>query len=497
MLRENRWLVLAIVSTALFVICIDMTVLYTALPALTYDLKATSTEKLWILNAYALIVAGFLPGMGTLGDRLGHKKMFLWGMGIFGLASLLAAFSPTPGLLVVTRGMLGVGAAIMLPATLSIIRITFSDTKERDFAMGIWGAVAAGGAAVGPAVGGFLLEYFWWGSVFLINVPIILIAMVGTILLVPKNQPNPSQSWSFSSSIIVTVGLIVTTYGLKELSHPGSFPALPLLALAGGVGILVYFVKSQKKQESPLVDFSFFKDNLFANGVKVALFANMILIGVELAITQHFQLVLDFTPLEAGLAILPIPLASLVGGPLGGLVLPRFGLHKMVIGTLSLMVIGLIIIAMTYDTGGWLNFLGLVILGFGTGASMTAASCSIMSQVPANRAGMAASLEGLSFEIGAVMGVTIFGSILTVVYTTTMVLPSEFSALQGAKDSLDGALIAAETMAPEAAKGLIAMAQASFGVAFQAVLYVATLLMSLLTISLVLPRFKAKGAKNS
>ena len=497
MLRENRWLVLAIVSTALFVMCIDMTVLYTALPKLTYDLRATATDKLWILNAYALMVAGLLPGMGTLCDRLGHKKMFIWGMGIFGFASLLAAFSPTPWLLVLTRGMLGVGAAIMLPATLSIIRIIFTDTKERDFAMGIWGAVAAGGAAMGPVVGGFLLEYFWWGSVFLINVPIILIAILGTSLILPKNKPNPGQNWSLSGSIIVTVGLVSTTYGLKELSHPESGPVLPLLVLVGGVAILTYFVKSQKREASPLVDFSFFKNDLFANGVKVALMANMVLIGAELAITQHFQLVLNFTPLEAGLAILPIPLASLVGGPLAGLVLPRLGLHKLVLGTLSLIAMGLIVLTLTQNASGWLNTLGMVILGFGAGASMTAASCSIMSQAPASRAGMAASLEGLSFEIGAVMGVTIFGSILTVVYTTYLVLPPEFSTLQGAKDSLDAALIAAESMAPESATALVSLAHGSFGTAFKAVLNVATVMVFVLLISLALPRLGSKGEKNS
>ncbi|MFA5538530.1 MAG: MFS transporter, partial [Gemmobacter sp.] len=168
---RNRWLVLAIVSSALFLIVIDMTVLYTALPRLTLDLDATASEKLWIVNAYPLVVAGLLPGLGTLGDRLGHKRLFMAGLVVFGAASLAAAFSPSPAALIAARVALAVGAAMMMPATLSIIRLTFTDEAERAFAIGIWAAVASGGAALGPVIGGLLLEWFWWGSVFLINVP--------------------------------------------------------------------------------------------------------------------------------------------------------------------------------------------------------------------------------------------------------------------------------------------------------------------------------------
>ena len=175
MTLHNRWLVLAIVSSALFLIVIDMTVLYTALPRLTHDLAASASEKLWIINAYPLVVAGLLPGVGSLGDRLGHKRMFTAGLVVFGLASLAAAYAPSAEVLIAARVLLAVGAAMMMPATLSIIRLTFEDENERSFAIGIWAAVASGGAAFGPVVGGILLEYFWWGSVFLINVPVVLI----------------------------------------------------------------------------------------------------------------------------------------------------------------------------------------------------------------------------------------------------------------------------------------------------------------------------------
>ena len=176
MATGNRWLVLAIVSSALFLIVVDMTVLYTALPRLTHDLAASASQKLWIVNAYPLVVAGLLPGLGTLGDRLGHRSLFLAGLVVFGIASLSAAYSPTPEALIGSRVLLAVGAAMMMPATLSIIRLTFTEDDERSFAIGIWAAVASGGAAFGPVIGGVMLEYFWWGSVFLINVPVVAAA---------------------------------------------------------------------------------------------------------------------------------------------------------------------------------------------------------------------------------------------------------------------------------------------------------------------------------
>src|SRR5690606_8520698 len=198
MADQNRWLVLAIVSSALFLIVIDMTVLYTALPTLTLELAATASEKLWSGNAYPLVVAGLLPGLGTLGDRLGHKQMFLAGLSVFGLASLAAAFSPTPAMLISARVLLAVGAAMMMPATLSLIRLTFTDEKERAFAIGIWAAVASGGAALGPVVGGVLLEWFWWGSVFLINVPVVILALIFGALMLERRPGNPDSPWDLT-----------------------------------------------------------------------------------------------------------------------------------------------------------------------------------------------------------------------------------------------------------------------------------------------------------
>ncbi|WP_313956164.1 MFS transporter [Mesorhizobium amorphae] len=268
---SNRWLVLAIVSSALFLIVIDMTVLYTALPTLTHDLRATATEKLWIVNAYPLVVAGLLPGVGTLGDRLGHKRMFLAGLVVFGLASLGAAFSPTSAWLIAARALLALGAAMMMPATLSLIRLTFIDEKERAFAIGVWAAVASGGAAFGPVVGGALLEHFWWGSVFLINVPVVLIALLAGATLLPNRPGNSDHPWDLVGSVQVMIGLVGLTYAIKEMAKrdPSWFAAA--LAFAIGLVAMIVFVRRQLASRTPLIDFSLFENPRFSAGVATAM----------------------------------------------------------------------------------------------------------------------------------------------------------------------------------------------------------------------------------
>lgn len=271
---RNRWLVLAIVSSALLLIVIDMTVLYTALPTLTLALQATANEKLWIVNAYPLVVAGLLPGLGTLGDRLGHKRMFLAGLTVFGAASLGAAFAPSPAGLIAWRVVLAAGAAMMMPATLSIIRLTFTDEKERGFAIGVWAAVASGGAALGPVVGGLLLEYFWWGSVFLINLPVVLVALVAGTLLLPARPGDAGRPWDLLGSVQVMIGLVGVVYAVKEASRLHPSWGIAAVALLVGGAALVVFVRRQRRSSAPLIDFSLFANLRFSSGVATAMVAS-------------------------------------------------------------------------------------------------------------------------------------------------------------------------------------------------------------------------------
>mgnify|MGYP003623224633 CR=1 FL=1 len=470
MIGNNRWRVLAIVSSALFLITIDMTVLYTALPRLTHDLAASSSEKLWIVNAYALVVAGLLPGLGTLGDRLGHKKMLLSGLLVFGAASLLAAFAPTAGRLIAARVLLGVGAAMMMPATLSVIRITFSDKSERALALGIWGAISAGGAALGPVVGGILLQYFWWGSVFLINIPVVIAAFIAGWLILPKDREKNDLPWSPTASILIMIGLVGITYAIKEASKPHMSALAAAASLLAGSAALVLFAKNQRASRHPLIDFSLFRDRTFSIGVFVALVTSLVMIGVELALSQRLQLVLGLAPLNAALTILPIPLASFIGGPLAGLALPRLGAKRLVTWTLLISGAGLATLFLTRDNGGIPAIIGMAAMRLGMGASMSAASAAIMGQASTRHAGMAASIEEVSFELGGAMGIAIFGSILTAVYSATLFLPEEFAGLTIAYDSLDSALLAAEHLSPETAWKLTVLARASFDKAYAVVL---------------------------
>ena len=482
-MTANRWRILAIVSSAVFLISVDMTVLYTALPTLTHDMGATASEKLWIINAYILVVAGLLPGFGTLGDRIGHKKMMMSGLSLFGLASALAAFAPSPERLILARAVLGLGAAMMMPATLSLIRLSFADVKERTLALGIWSALASGGGALGPVIGGFLLEYFWWGSVFLINVPVVIIALISGGFVLPPNRPNVDQPWSLSGSLLVTLALVCLTYAIKETSRPQAPLGAIAAALIGGAALTV-FVTIQRRSDCPLIDFALFKDNIFRNGVMVALLASVSMVGVELALSQRLQLVLGFSPLQAGLTIVPIPLAAFIAGPLTGWLLPRFGLNRLLSAALLLTIAGLAAILLARNHGGPGQFLGMAFLGFGIGSSMTAASSAIMSRASAERAGMAASIEEVSYELGGVMGITVFGSILTAVYSASLALPQELNSLQMVHDSLDAALAASETLAPEAAGTLVSLARASFDKAFITVLILAALLLAAMAVAL-------------
>ncbi|MFA7434085.1 MAG: MFS transporter [Gemmobacter sp.] len=474
---RNRWLVLAIVSSALFLIVIDMTVLYTALPRLTLDLDATASEKLWIVNAYPLVVAGLLPGLGTLGDRLGHKRLFMAGLVVFGAASLAAAFSPSPAALIAARVALAVGAAMMMPATLSIIRLTFTDEAERAFAIGIWAAVASGGAALGPVIGGLLLEWFWWGSVFLINVPVVLAAFGAAAVLLAHRPGSAARPWDLTGSAQIMVGLVGVVYAIKESARRAPDWGAAALALGIGAVALVLFVRRQRASAAPLIDFSLFRNRRFSAGVATALIASAALVGFELVFSQRLQLVQGFSPLEAGLLILPIPLAAFVAGPLAGLVLPRWGAERVL--WVSLLLSGLALWVFLFSHGGsamlWLS--ALAAMGFGTGAAMTGASSAIMLSAPEDRAGMAASVEEVSYELGGALGIAVLGSLMSALYTRALVLPAGLDVAPAARDSLDEALILAAELDPAAARTLADLARAAFDRAFTGVVALAALLL--------------------
>ncbi|MGJ7603484.1 MFS transporter [Variovorax sp. LT1R20] len=472
----KKWITLVIVSMALLLIVVDMTVLYTALPTLTHDLAASSSEKLWIVNAYTVVVSGFLLGMGALGDRVGYKRMFLAGLVVFGVASLCAAYAGSPAALIAARGLLGVGASMMMPATLAIIRLAFADERERAIAIGVWASVASGGAAFGPVVGGVLLEYFWWGSVFLINVPVVVLALVLGAWLLPGRRASGTarpKPFDVIGSVQVFVALVCLVLTIKEFAKPA--PSGLAMGVSGALSLLAMalFVQRQRRSANPLVDFRLFRDPYFSGGVIAAIVASVALIGVELVFSQRLQLVTGLSPLQAGLTILPVPLAAFVAGPLAGMVLPRTGSRPLILGGLLATALSLCGLALAVDATGALKLAVLVLLGLGVGATITAASNAIMNNAPAEHAGMAASIEEVSYELGGVLGIALLGSVLSSTYTATLAIPDTLAVPDSARDGIDGALLAAETLPTQIGTQLVALAHTAFDQAFFAVMVVA------------------------
>ncbi|WP_288750045.1 MFS transporter [uncultured Corynebacterium sp.] len=408
----QRWGFFAVVSLGLLMIGLDNSILYTALPALERSLGAGPSEGLWIINAYPLALAGLLLGTGTLGDRVGHRKMFLIGLGIFGVASLGAAFAPGTAEMIAARAMLGVGAAVMMPATLALIRLTFSDERERNLAIGIWGAVAVVGGALGPVVGGLLLEFFWVGSVFLINVPIVLLALVLTVWLAPPNLPNPNKAWDVISSLYSLVALSGLTMAIKQAANTQSVALLVGSIVACVLGSWL-FVRRQARLDDPLLTFDIFRSRMFTGGVVAAAGGMFIMAGAELMTTQKLQLVDEFTPLKAGTTVVAMAVAAIPASTLGGAFLHKIGFLPLIAGGFALSVVGAgLLVVGASSTSVLFEVVSLAVLGLAVGSVMSVSSIAIIGAAPMNRSGMAAGVEEVSYEFGTLTTVALTGSLL-------------------------------------------------------------------------------------
>jgi len=485
---KRRWLTLAIVSVALFLVVIDMTVLYTALPSLAQALQTTASEKLWILNAYSLVMAGLMPVLGALGDRLGHRRVFIFGMITFGLASMAAAFATSAEMLIAARALLAVGGAAMMPATIAIIRVSFQDARELALAIGIWAAIASGGAAVGPLLGGALLEHFWWGSVFLINVPIIAAATLLALLYVPAKAGNPDIVIDLRSCLQSMVGIVALAYGIKEFAKPDGSGAVAWAAFALGACALYLFVRRQLRIPRPLIDLRLLAEAPIATGMLVALIVSMTLIGFELVLSQRLQLVIGKSPLEAGAYVLPISLGSFFAGPLAGALIGRVGSVRVIVAGLALTVLGILSYLLLRDGSAVSQLIALSVCGIGIGASLTASSTLVMSNVPEDRAGMAGSAEGVAYEFGGGFGVTIFGSIMTAVYASSMHKVG-FAGVGGS--SLDEAYTYVQNH-PEAS-GMLDSAMQAFEASFTRVSFSAAMILFGLTLAVFFVGMKSRS----
>ncbi|MDJ0105276.1 MFS transporter [Rhodococcus erythropolis] len=468
--KAQRWSLVATVSTGLLLVALDNSILYTALPTLTRELGASSAQGLWIINAYPLVMVGLLLGAGTLGDRIGHRRMFLIGMSIFGVASIVAGFAPGPEVLIVGRILLAVGAAAMMPATLALIRIAFVDERERNVAIAVWGSVSVIGSALGPILGGVLLEYFWWGTVFLINVPVVALALVAGILVAPANETDASKRWDLLSSVQIMVALVGLVAAIEEVVKVNRSLVVMTVALIAFLAGSWAFARRQRRLQYPLLDFAIFRNPAFVSGLIAAGFAMFAIGGIQLVTAQRFQLVAGFTPFEAGLLVSALVLGTLPTVLLGGMILHKVGLQPLIGGGLAVGTVGVIAMIIGFHVNiGWLIF-GLFVTGAGLGAAMAVASIAIIGNVPVERAGMASSLENVSYEFGNLTAVALLGSLIATVYTVTVQLPAE--APEQASQSLTGALEVAENDG-SAGTDLVQAAFSAFDNAYVAVLVVA------------------------
>jgi DHA2 family multidrug resistance protein-like MFS transporter len=446
--KDRRWSVLVVLCVSLLLITVDATVLHIAVPALTAALEPSAVQLLWIIDVYSLVVAPLLIMFGTLGDRYGRKRLVLCGYVLFGLASAGAAFAPTPLTLILARALLGVGGAMIMPATLSLIRQVFTDRRERAIALGIWSAVAAAGAAVGPLIGGALVG-IWWGAVFLINVPILLVLLPAAVRLLPESPVRAGRPWDAPSAVLSVLGILAVAFGLKEA---GSGTLVPLwasvLVSLTGAGLLVAFVRRQARLRVPLLEIALFRSRAFTIGVAGVLLGVFSLVGLQLMLAQYLQLVLGDSPLRAAIRMLPLVLSAICGGLAAAHILPRIGMRATMSGGLGLVALSLT------PTLGWgveghpvmlaLCFVGI---GFGVQVALLAASDTIMSAAPESRAGGAAAIEETAYELGAGMGVAVLGTITAIAYAPG--LPAVPGVSPGGMDEARQSLAAAAHVAHE------------------------------------------------
>ncbi len=414
----NRWTVLLVLCVSLLFVALDSTVLHVAVPSLTEELRPGPVQLLWIVDAYPLAAASLLILFGTLGDRIGRRRVLLLGYALFAVASAVAAMSQNAPLLIGARALLGVGGAMIMPATLSIVRQVFPDRRERALAIGMWSAVAAVGAAVGPVLGGFLVEHFWWGSVFLINIPLMAVIWPFARWLVPESKGKRDGPWDLTGAAMAAFGILGVIVGVKRLgAGAGLLDPAALIEVVAGGALLVAFVRRQRRLRHPLVDMRMFSRPAFSTSVGCIVVAMLALVGLELIAVQYLQLVLGLHPMATGLRLLPLTFAAMAGGLAGSRMLRWFGPRVMVSAGFLLTaaaVLGLTVMG-EHDRPGLLT-LAFVLLGFGLETTLFGAYESMLSECPAGQAGGAAAIGETSYQLGAGLGIALLGSVMNAVY---------------------------------------------------------------------------------
>ncbi|MEV4223979.1 MFS transporter [Nonomuraea sp. NPDC049725] len=487
--RDNRWAVLVLLCLSLLLITVDATVLHIAVPALTAALEPSAVQLLWIVDVYSLVVAPLLIMFGSLGDRYGRKRLVLAGFVLFGLASAAAALSTTPLALILSRAALGVSGAMIMPATLSLIRQVFTDRRERTIALGVWSAVAAAGAAVGPLVGGLLVGW-WWGAVFLVNVPILLVLLPAAVRLLPESRGRAGHPWDAPSAALSVLGILALAFGLKEAGSGSLMPFGAAVAVfLTGVALLVWFVRRQTRLAAPLLEVGLFRRRAFTTGVAGVLLGVFALVGLQLMLAQYLQLVLGDSEIRAALRMLPLVVSAVAGGLAAAHLLPRLGMRATMSGGLGLVALSLTP-TLTWGVESHPVMLAccFVGIGFGVQVALLAASDTIMSAAPESQAGGAAAIEETAYELGAGLGVAVLGTITTIVYAPALpAVPGVPGAdMDQARQSLAGAAHVADRVGGSAGHALLDAARWAFVNALHTTVVVSVVLLSLTAVAVAM-----------
>ncbi|MFH8476674.1 MFS transporter [Streptomyces sp. NPDC018000] len=495
---RKQWTGLAVLIIAVLLVSLDMQVLSYALPFISATLEPSSAQLLWIVNIYPFVLAGLLLTMGALGDRIGRKRLLLSGAVVFGVASVAASIASSPSMLIATRALLGLGGATLMPSTLSLIRTMFRDDGQRRIAIAVWTGAFAGGAILGPLLGGVLLEHFWWGSVFLVNLPVMVLLLVLGALLLPESRAEEPARFDLFSAALSLAAVLPAVYGIQQIAEDG-VSAVPVAAFAVGLAVGWYFLRRQRTLAEPLLDIRLFDDRAFSASIATSVLAIFSLVGSGLFTAQYLQMVLGFGPLKAGLWALPAAGAALVSSGLAP-VLVRF-VRPAVVVTCGLVVAALgygVLAQMHADSGVGMLATGTVVMAAGITLVMTTTSDLVIATAPPERAGSVSGLSQTATEFGGAFGIAILGSIGTAVYRNDVAgrvpagLPQ--GAVNSAKDTLGGALEASRHLPARTGGELLAVTREAFAHGLRAASWTAVgLLLLMALVSLVLLRH-ARGA---
>jgi MFS transporter, DHA2 family, multidrug resistance protein len=468
---RREWIGLAVLALACLLYAMDLTVLHLAVPALSEDLKPSSAQLLWITDIYGFMVAGFLVTMGTLGDRIGRRRLLLTGAAAFGVVSVAAAFSVSPEMLIASRALLGIAGATLAPSTLSLIFSMFHDPRQRTVAIGVWITAFSAGGAVGPVVGGVLLEHFWWGSVFLLAFPVMAVLLVLGPRVLPEYRDPGAERLDLASAALLLVAVLTVIFGVKEIAQDG-LSWLVVSAILVGLAVGVVFVRRQFGLADPMIDPRLFKVPAFSAALATNLLGIFIAVGYFLFVAQYLQLVLGLSPLQAGLWSLPSAAGFIVGSNLAPQILRRVRPAYVIGGGLAMAAVGLGVLT---RVGGSADLAILVaasaIVSLGLAPVFTATTNLIVGSAPPERAGAASGISETGSELGGALGIAILGSIGVAIYRGGLAdaLPAGVpaQAAAAARDTLGGAAAAARQLPADAGAALLAASREAFTTGLQ------------------------------